>query len=139
MGLIRKSLFLGTGGIVAPNSKKQRTALQTLAAVQGKSEAEVRRTGGRYEHTIGTEFTRSKRPADKDSAEAKRRAYPLWREEHELLTAGASKNEAILYATGAVIPPTKYGRRQEGWRRYYLTSRPEIAAKLFPDGLPPEP
>jgi hypothetical protein len=50
MGLIRKSLFLGTGGLIAPNSKKQRTAKQQLAALQGKSDAEVRRAGGRYEH-----------------------------------------------------------------------------------------
>lgn len=53
MGLIRKSLFLASGGIVAPNSKKQRNQRQSLAAAQGKSDAEVRRAGGRYEHSLG--------------------------------------------------------------------------------------
>lgn len=49
MGLIRKSLYLASGGVVAPHSKKQRTALKTLAAIQGASPEEVRRTGGRYD------------------------------------------------------------------------------------------
>jgi hypothetical protein len=47
MGLIRKALFIGTAGAVAPNSKKQRVAKQTLAAVQGKSTAEVEHAGTR--------------------------------------------------------------------------------------------
>jgi hypothetical protein len=34
MGLIRKSLYLGTGGLVAPNSKKQRQQKQVLAAMR---------------------------------------------------------------------------------------------------------
>jgi hypothetical protein len=38
MGLIRKSLWLGTGGVIAPNSKKQRRQKQILAAIQGKSQ-----------------------------------------------------------------------------------------------------
>ena len=47
MGLIRKSLFAASGGLVAPNSKKQRRQLQILAAMQGATPAEVRRAGGR--------------------------------------------------------------------------------------------
>jgi hypothetical protein len=47
MGLIRKSLFLGTGGIVAPNSQKQRLARQALVAARGGSEQEIRRAGSR--------------------------------------------------------------------------------------------
>ena|SRR6266567_4038727 len=47
MGLIRKGLYLGTGGLVAPNSKKQRRALQMLKATQGATSEEIRRTGGR--------------------------------------------------------------------------------------------
>jgi hypothetical protein len=47
MGLIRKSLFVATGGIVAPRSKKQKTALQTFAALQGAAPAEVKRKGTR--------------------------------------------------------------------------------------------
>lgn len=47
MGLIRKSLYLASAGAVAPNSKKQRRAAQTLAAVQGATPAEIRRAGGR--------------------------------------------------------------------------------------------
>ena len=50
MGLIRKALFVTTVGAVAPNSKKQRAARQTLVAIQGGSPAQVRRAGGRYEH-----------------------------------------------------------------------------------------
>ena len=53
MGLIRKSLHIATVGVVAPNSKKQRNQRQLLAAAQGKSDAEVRRAGGRYEHSLG--------------------------------------------------------------------------------------
>lgn len=49
MGLIRKSLYLGTGGLVAPNSKKQRQQAQILAAMQGATPKEVRRAGGRYD------------------------------------------------------------------------------------------
>lgn len=49
MGLIRKTLYLGTGGAVAPHSKKQRVSLQQLAALQGASPEQVRRTGGRYD------------------------------------------------------------------------------------------
>jgi hypothetical protein len=36
MGLIRKTLFAATAGAVNPNSRKQRTAAQTRAAVAGK-------------------------------------------------------------------------------------------------------
>ena len=60
MGLIRKSLHIATAGAVAPNSKKQRVAKQQLAALQGKSEAEVRRAGGRYEHSIGAMRAKSR-------------------------------------------------------------------------------
>lgn len=49
MGLIRKSLFLGTGGLVSPNSKKQRLQMRQLAALQGASPGEIRRAGGRYD------------------------------------------------------------------------------------------
>lgn len=49
MGLIRKSLYLGTSGLVAPNSKKQRQQKQILAAIQGATPAEVKRAGGRYD------------------------------------------------------------------------------------------
>ena len=47
MGLIRKSLFLGTGGLVAPNSRKQRLQMQQLAALPGGTQQEIRRRGGR--------------------------------------------------------------------------------------------
>lgn len=49
MGLIRKSLYLGTGGLVAPNSKKQRQQKQILAATQGATPSEIRGAGGRYD------------------------------------------------------------------------------------------
>ena len=32
MGLIRKTLFVGSGGVVRPNSKKQRSASKSIAA-----------------------------------------------------------------------------------------------------------
>ena len=47
MGLIRKSLFLTTAGLVAPNSRKQRVQMQQLAALQGATDEEVRLRGGR--------------------------------------------------------------------------------------------
>jgi hypothetical protein len=47
VGLIRKSLFLGTGGLVAPSSKKQRVQMQQLAALQGATPEEIRQRGGR--------------------------------------------------------------------------------------------
>jgi hypothetical protein len=53
MGLIRKSLHVATLGAVSPTSKKQRVASQTLAAIQGGTPAQVRRAGGRYQHSIG--------------------------------------------------------------------------------------
>ncbi len=54
MGAIRKALFVATVGAVAPRSKKQKVALQTLSAIQGKSEATVRRTGTRRQAIYGT-------------------------------------------------------------------------------------
>jgi hypothetical protein len=47
VGFIRKTLFLTTGGIVAPNSTKQRRQEQILAAVQGGNEGEIRWAGSR--------------------------------------------------------------------------------------------
>lgn len=49
MGLIRKSLYLASGGIVSPSSKKQRRQVQMIKAMQGASDAEIRRAGGRYD------------------------------------------------------------------------------------------
>jgi Short C-terminal domain len=49
MGLIRKSLYLGTGGLISPNSKKQRLQMKQLAALQGATPEEIRRRGGRYD------------------------------------------------------------------------------------------
>jgi hypothetical protein len=47
MGLIRGTLHLATYGAVSPKSKKQRMASRQLAAMQGKSEAEIKAAGGR--------------------------------------------------------------------------------------------
>lgn len=49
MGLFRKAAYVASGGVVAPHSRKQRTALKTLAAVQGASPEQVRKTGGRHD------------------------------------------------------------------------------------------
>jgi hypothetical protein len=46
MGLIRKGLFVTTG-VVAPYSKKQKTQMQILAAMQGATPEEVRKVGSR--------------------------------------------------------------------------------------------
>lgn len=62
MGLIRKALFASTGGIVAPNSKKQRVAKQTLAAIQGCSDQEVELTGTRRQ-ALGWATDGFRRPA----------------------------------------------------------------------------
>jgi hypothetical protein len=72
MGLIRKSLHIATAGVVAPNSKKQRVQRQILAAVQGQSPAQVRRAGGRYEHSLATVGMPTRRVA--------RKPYPRERE-----------------------------------------------------------
>jgi hypothetical protein len=53
MGFIRKTLSLSTAGAVAPYSRKQRVAAQTLAVIQGKCVAEVERTGTRREYLHG--------------------------------------------------------------------------------------
>ncbi len=47
MGLIRGALHIATYGAVSPKSKKQRTASKQLAAMQGKSEAEIKIAGSR--------------------------------------------------------------------------------------------
>jgi hypothetical protein len=47
MGLIRGALHLATYGAVSPKSKKQRMASMQLAALQGKSEAEIKIAGSR--------------------------------------------------------------------------------------------
>jgi hypothetical protein len=47
VGFIRKTLFLISGGTVAPNSTKQRRQEQILAALQGKNEDEIRWAGSR--------------------------------------------------------------------------------------------
>jgi hypothetical protein len=47
MGLIRGSLHILTSGAVSAKSKKQRMAAMQLAALQGRTEAEIRAAGGR--------------------------------------------------------------------------------------------
>jgi hypothetical protein len=77
VGLIRKSLFVATG-VVAPNSKKQRTALKTLAAVQGKSAAEIRLAGTRRAALGASAAPASRRggaPVDGDSFDIFRKEF----------------------------------------------------------------
>jgi len=141
MGLIRKSLFLGTGGIVAPNSKKQRAQKQVLAALQGQSPEQVRRAGGRYEHSLGAFFEGSSgelAAEPDDPAREAERCYrqrghrhappPLWRDQAQVKAAG-----------GRFWDTASYFQRDEEWRRRYLAAHPDIAARLFPDGIPQEP
>jgi hypothetical protein len=47
MGLIRGSLHILSSGAVSAKSKKQRMAAMQLAALQGRTEAEIRAAGGR--------------------------------------------------------------------------------------------
>ena len=61
MGLIRKALFVSTGGVVAPNSRKQRVAMQTLAAIQGRSDEEVELIGTRRQ-SLGLTGASLRRP-----------------------------------------------------------------------------
>jgi hypothetical protein len=49
MGLIRKTAWLASGGIVRPTSKKEKRHAELLAAIQGKDAKTVRRAGGRYD------------------------------------------------------------------------------------------
>ena len=136
MGLIRKGLHIATVGGIAPNSKKQRVAKQQLAALQGKSEAEVRRAGGRYEHSIGAELARSREARARGEVTkvtqtpAWRSAHPLWRPAAEVRRAGAGTWQAGQYESWG---------HGEKWRRKWLAKHPDIAARLFPDGIPGEP
>jgi hypothetical protein len=138
VGLIRKSLHVASLGAVAPNSRKQRVALQQLAALQGKSPEEVRRVGGRLQHSPAPV---PPGPGERTEAEreARRSAYPLWRQADELRAAGAKDGDAARYGAYAVIPPAPVGYRAERWRQKYLASHPAIAERLFPDGIPQVP
>jgi hypothetical protein len=49
MGLLRKTLWLSTAGVIAPNSKRQKRDARLLAATQGATPREVRRAGGRLD------------------------------------------------------------------------------------------
>lgn len=101
VGLIRKSLYLASGGIVAPNSKKQRRQAQILAALQGRSPKEVKRAGGRYDFegflgqqptappTAGQRIERPTKKRGSDDADLQARINSMfatpearWRAEH---------------------------------------------------------
>jgi hypothetical protein len=88
MGLIRKSAYLATGGAVAPHSRKQRTALKQLAALQGASPDQVRQTGGRNDYdSFLTGTPRVTAPTASRPASRARSSRPAgdaaqWRAEH---------------------------------------------------------
>jgi hypothetical protein len=87
MGLIRKSLFVVTAGVVAPWSKKQKVAAQTLAAIRGASAERVERTGTRRA-ALGpepvTRTRRSRSPVPKsETAEYRAEHVPGSREYRE--------------------------------------------------------
>lgn len=71
MGFIRKTLFLISGGTVAPNSTKQRRQEQILAALRGKNEDEIRWAGSRNA-AFGGNWTPS-RPGRQESPERRYR------------------------------------------------------------------
>ena len=77
MGLIRKSLYLGTGGVVAPNSKKHRDQMKMLAALQGAMPAEIKRAGGRYDFDGFMGQSPPSVAARADAERAARQAVPL--------------------------------------------------------------
>jgi hypothetical protein len=64
MGLIRGTLHLATYGAVSPKSKKQRMASRQLAAMQGKSEAEIKAAGGRNFDIVNQANLRAKQQRD---------------------------------------------------------------------------
>jgi hypothetical protein len=92
MGLIRKSLFLGTGGLVAPNSKKQRQQKQMLAAMQGATPSEVRRAGGRYDF----DGFWGQPPPSVARKQAQRQPRPAGRQEPPRSPEGQASSEAAL-------------------------------------------
>jgi hypothetical protein len=88
MGLIRGALHLATYGAVSPKSKKQRMASMQLAAMRGKSEAEIKAAGGRNFDFVNEANLRAKQQRD-----AKRQ-----RELRERQQAGLAGGAAVSYA-----------------------------------------
>src|ERR1700734_766052 len=70
MGLIRGTLSLVTFGGVASRSKKQRTAAMTLAAVQGKSEQDIKVAGGRSFDAVNRANASRRGPMTHDQRQA---------------------------------------------------------------------
>lgn len=111
MGIIRKSPYLGTGGLVSPNSKKQRRQMQTLKAMQGATPEEIRQAGGRYDFRGFWGITE---PA---SAERQRKA------ERHSTVQGRPIPAVVVGIVTEVRFPTKNstalvvrsGDRREGW------------------------
>ena len=137
MGLLRKSLYLGTGGIVAPNSRKQKKAAQTLAAIQGASPAQVRQTGGRYDFdTVITGTPQVRMSAAARPADHRVPGDP------PLLTKGGKQlrfSQTRMRAMGAsTFDAARWQSRSDRWRRAWLVKHPDVAAKMFPDGYPAE-
>lgn len=91
MGIIRKSLYLGTGGLVSPNAKKQRRQMQTLKAMQGQLRKRLGRQGPlRLRGILGNHGARLRRTAAESRAtqHSSRQADPrrsCWHRDRGLL------------------------------------------------------
>lgn len=111
MGIIRKSLYLETGGLVSPNSKKQRHQMQILQAMQGATPDEIRRAGGRYDFRgfIGaTEPTSAERQRKAEEGSAVRRSAPP-----EVIVGVIT--EVRFPAKKSTTLVAQSGNRREGW------------------------
>ena len=121
MGLIRKALFVTTVGAVAPNSKKQRAARQTLVAIQGGSPAQVRRAGGRYEHGPAAAIENA-RVARERAAQAQAQHTPRYGYQMRGDAMRLAGNEQAIADTDALLAAVaeQRGKSAEGlasWRR----------------------
>lgn len=93
MGLIRGTLSLATYGAVSAKSKKQRTAGMQLAALQGKSEAEIKAAGGRNFGFVDQANLRAKQESERRRAAA--RADLQRRQMQAGRQVGAAQSDAI--------------------------------------------
>ncbi len=111
MGLIRKTAYFATGGIAAPHSKKQRTALKQLAAVQGASPEQVRETGSRRDtETVLTGTPRVTSPGLRASPAQFRTLVLLWKADTEKdgrETVGAWSQRNGYGELGELMPASK--------------------------------
>jgi hypothetical protein len=87
MGLIRKTLRATTLGAVASRSHKQRTQAQILAAVQGKTAAEIEIAGGRGSESYNRTLHARRETYGRGFVPKKKREKPVFTDEERAYMA----------------------------------------------------